>query len=108
MDILKAITVVVPMKEGLVYGEPVVFAGHLNLEEATAIARELGKSYPVCCCVPCSPNEAADFYANYSNEDNPPMEDGVVEIVEIRRHGHLELFFYLTQCQFLFPASARC
>ena len=93
------ITVVQFSIEGLVDDDypPIVIEGHLTLEQATDRARAYGWGYPYCCCVACDGHPHAAFYANYSNEENPPTnDDGTVEAPS---QGHLEVWFFHTEVQ---------
>lgn len=83
--------------EGLVDDDhpPRVYQGHLDKEQCTKLAAGYGSGYPVCALVECESEEGAAFYANYSNDENPPMnENGTVEYSS---QGHLEVWFYHTE-----------
>lgn len=80
--------------EGLVDSDhpPRVFQGHLDKEQCVKLAAEYGSGYPVCALVECESEEGAAFYASYSNDKNPQMnEDGSVSDTH---KGHLEVWFH--------------
>jgi hypothetical protein len=87
------ITTVVATLEGSVDDDhpPIVLAGHLTLEQATRFAQHYGSGYPHCSCV--LDGEGAAWYANFSNDANPPLEDD--GRVQYEHQGHLELRFYI-------------
>ena len=82
---------------------PRVFEGHLDEEQCRKLAVEYGSGYPFCGFVECDPDlgdpihshlgeSKAVFYANYSNDVNPPLdEDGGVER---SAQANLEVWFY--------------
>lgn len=80
--------------EGLVDDDhrPRVFQGHLDKEQCTKLAREYGSGYPAMALVECNETEGAAFYANYSNEENPPRNPDWT--IERPSQGHLEVWFY--------------
>ena len=89
------LTVIQSAIEGLVdtmIGRPRVYEGHLTKEQCTEIARGFGSGYPTMGFVEDTEDEAVVFYANFSNDENPPMnEDGTIEDAN---KGDLELWFY--------------
>ena len=95
MDIDTDITIVVQTLEGLEDGDhpPVAFAGHLDLEQVTKIAREWGSGYPYCRVDPYDDDESG-FYACFSNEEKPKLDE--VGALDPEAKGHLELHFHLT------------
>lgn len=84
--------------DGCVEGDcpPVVRKGHMTLEEATAFAEEYGDEYDWVSCVPCS-NDSAAFYANFSHDEKPPLDDDGAVQEEFK--GSLELWFYHDELQ---------
>ena len=74
---------------------PQAFEGHLTLEQATELARQCGSGYPYCACVACDEDEEAAFYANFANEEKPPMNDDGT--VESSSQAHLEVWFHHTE-----------
>jgi len=94
------ITTIVPMMGGLLDYDhpPIVKRGHLTQEEATAFARSYGDCYPYCSGaehdeVECCQNwYYAAWYVCFSNEENPPIVDGVVDP---EHKAELELLFFL-------------
>ena len=87
-------TVVQFALEGLVDDDhpPRVFEGHLDKEQCTKLALEYGSEYPAMALVECAEDERAVFYANYSNEENPPRNADWT--IEAEHKAHLEVWFY--------------
>ena len=86
-------TIVIPTIEGLLSDDvlPVVYKGHVNLEQAIKIAKLYEVVYPSMACVQTDNG----FYANFSNVEDPPRrEDGTIDS---EYAGHLELWFYHTE-----------
>jgi Cys-tRNA synthase (O-phospho-L-seryl-tRNA:Cys-tRNA synthase) len=83
------VTIVVPTMEGRLDDDvkPIVLPGHLNQEEARKIALDFGSGYPHCSIV----SVPDGHLANFSNDVNPPLENGLVS-EEVQ--GHLVLQFY--------------
>lgn len=92
----REMTVVQFAIEGLVDDDhpPRVFHGYLDKEQCTKLAREYGCEYPAMALVECAKGERAVFYANYSNEENPPLNADWT--IDADYKGHLEVWFYHT------------
>jgi len=91
------ITVVQQVLEGMIDNDhqPIVLAGHLNKEQCEKIARELGSGYPSM-SIWTNPGQLEPaFFAVFSNEEEPELdEDGVIDP---DYQGHLSLTFYHTE-----------